>query len=434
MAEESQQHESGAAPGHPADLADRLQQLEPGEAVAELRRMSGELASKVLAEMDEDSAAAVAKILEPAEAGALLGRMPDDEAADITAALPRGRRKKLLSALAPSQSRRVEALLKYPEDSAGGLMSDKFIALPLDSTVGECLETLRRRGEEDVMLPSYLYVTEYGGKLAGVITIRDLVFRHADRKIGEIVRRDVKFVRANDDRETVARLFSQYHYLALPVLEADDRLVGIVQASQVINVVQDEATEDMQLMVGLSGEEHAYTPWNKAITRRLPWLLINLGTAFLAAAVVGLFEGTIAKWTTLAVFLPIIAGQGGNAGMQTLTVIIRAIALGELTGPAARKAFMKEVTLGLLNGIAIGIVVGVIGWFWKGSITLGVIVSVAMFLNMMAAALSGVLIPFFLRSVRIDPALASSIFLTTVTDVLGFFFFLGLGAVALQFI
>lgn len=431
MAEPNDQ-QPRALSDHPADIADRLQQLGPEEAAAELRQMPGELAAGVLAEMDEDSAAGIAKILGPDEAGVLLGRMADNEAADITAAMPRGRRRKVLAALDPAQSRRVAALMTYPEDSAGGLMSDTFIALPLESTIRDCLEMLRRRGEEDVALPSYLYVTDHAGRLAGVITLRDLVFRAADRKLGEILRRDVKFVRVTDDRETVARLFSQYHYLALPVLEADDRLAGIVQASQVINVVQDEATEDMQLMVGLSGEEHAYTPWRRAITRRLPWLLINLATAFLAAAVVGIFEDTIAKWTALAVFLPIIAGQGGNAGMQTLTVIIRAIALGELSGVAARQAFAKEVTLGLVNGLAIGLVVGVVGWFWKGSVMLGVIVSVAMFLNMMAAALSGVLIPFALRSLRIDPALASSIFLTTVTDVLGFFFFLGLGALALH--
>ena len=418
---------------HPADIADRLQQLTPDEAVSALRAMPHELAAHVLSEMDEDAAEAVAEKLEPVEAGALLGDMENDEAADIAAAFPRRKRKKILAQLDPAQSCRVEALLKYPEDSAGGIMSDAFIALPLDGTVGQCQELLRQRGEEDAALPSYLYVTDRDGKLAGVITMRDLIFRKPERLVSEILRRDVKSVRVSEDRETVARLFAQYHYLALPVLDTDNRLVGVVPADEAINVIQQEATEDMQLMVGLSGEEHAYTPWNKAISRRLPWLLINLATAFLAASVVGLFESTIAKWTTLAVFLPIIAGQGGNAGMQTLTVIIRAIALGELTGTDARRALVKEIMLGFLNGLAIGIVVGVIGYFWKGNVTLGVIISVAMFLNMMAAALSGVLIPHMLRAVKIDPALASSIFLTTVTDVAGFFFFLGLGALALHF-
>lgn len=419
---------------HPADIADRLQQLTPDEAVSALRAMPRERAADVLSEMDGDAAESVARRLAPAEAGALLGRMDDDEAADIASALPKRTRKKILAQLDPAQSRRVEALLKYPEDTAGGIMSDAFIALPVDGTIGQCQDLLRQRGEEAAALTSYLYVTERDGKLAGVITMRDLLFRKPERLVCEVLRREVKFVRVGDDREKVARLFAQYHYLALPVLESDDRLVGVVPADEAISVIQQEATEDMQLMVGLSGEEHAYTPWNKAISRRLPWLLINLATAFLAASVVGLFESTIARWTTLAVFLPIIAGQGGNAGIQTLTVIVRAIALGELTGDTARQTLFKEITLGLLNGIAIGIVVGVIGYFWKHSIMLGVIISVAMFLNMMAAALSGVLIPYMLRAVRIDPALASSIFLTTVTDVAGFFFFLGLGALALRLV
>lgn len=185
-------------------------------------------------------------------------------------------------------------------------------------------------------------------------------------------------------------------------------------------------------MVGLSGEEHASTPWPNSVKRRLPWLYINLGTAFLAAFVVGLFEHTIAQWTALAVFLPIVAGQGGNAGMQTLTVIIRDLALGELAPGDGRRALLKEILLGLLHGVAIGLVVGLIGWLWKGSLLLGVVAGAAMLLNQLAAAISGVLIPLGLRAFRLDPALASSIFLTTVTDVAGFFFFLGLATAGLK--
>jgi magnesium transporter len=182
----------------------------------------------------------------------------------------------------------------------------------------------------------------------------------------------------------------------------------------------------MQLMVGLSGEERALTPWHHSLRRRLPWLCVNLGTAFLAAAVVGLFEQTIASWTALAIFLPIVAGQGGNAGTQTLTVIIRDMALGELAAGEGRKALMKEFLLGLLNGTVIGLIVGLASYFWKGSFALGLVVAIAMVLNMMAAGVSGVLVPYTLRWLRVDPALASSIILTTVTDVAGFFFFLGL--------
>lgn len=183
-------------------------------------------------------------------------------------------------------------------------------------------------------------------------------------------------------------------------------------------------------MVGLSGEERTLTPWRQSMKRRLPWLCINLGTAFVAAAVVGMFEETIAAWTALAIFLPIVAGQGGNSGAQTLTVIIRDMALGEISKGDGRKALIKESFLGLLNGIVIGLIVAVISYIWKGSYLLGLVVGVAMVLNMVAAAVSGVLVPYTLRALRIDPALASSIIMTTVTDVAGFFFFLGLASLA----
>jgi magnesium transporter len=182
----------------------------------------------------------------------------------------------------------------------------------------------------------------------------------------------------------------------------------------------------MQLMVGLSGEERVRTPWTTSLARRLPWLCVNLGTAFLAGAVVGLFEKTIAAWSALAIFLPIIAGQGGNAAAQTLTVIIRDMALGELSPGDGRRALLKEVLLGLLNGLAIGLIVSLVSYLWKGSPVLGLVVGVAMLLNMLAAALAGVLAPYTLRALRIDPAMASTILVTTVTDVAGFFFFLGL--------
>ena len=246
--------------------------------------------------------------------------------------------------------------------------------------------------------------------------------------------RDVKFLWVDADQEEIARQFEHYHYMGLPVLERDRRLVGVVRASDVIEVAQAEATEDMQLMVGLSGEERALTPWQKSIGRRLPWLYVNLATAFLAAAVVNLFEGTIARWTVLAVFLPIVAGQGGNAGVQTLTVIIRDLALGEISMGDGRRALVKELMLGLMNGIAIGLVVGIGGYLWKGDWRLGTVVGVAMLLNMLAAALSGVLIPYGLKAMKVDPALASSIFLTTVTDVAGFFFFLGLAELGMRWL
>jgi magnesium transporter len=417
---------------HPADVADKLQRMPAEEALAALRELPEADAAAVLAELDEELRPRLIEGLSSPELAGIITQLDHNAAADVVSELPAERRPEVMAGLPTDEKRQVDTLLIYPPDTAGGIMSDQFIQIDVNQTVEQCLQMLQGSADESEGGISYLYVTDEAGRLVGIVSMRDLVFRGRQRTIGDIMNREVKHVAVDDDQEKIAQLFEHYHYLALPVLDRHGKLVGIVSARQVMDVMQEEATEDMQLMVGLSGEERALTPWQQSIKGRLPWLCINLATAFLAAAVVGVFEGTIAKWTALAVFLPIVAGQGGNAGVQTLTVIIREMALGEMTIGDGRKALIKEVILGVLNGIAIGILVGVIGWFWKGSIVLGVVVGVAMLLNMVAAALSGVLVPYTLKALRIDPALASSIMVTTVTDVAGFFFFLGLAAIALQ--
>lgn len=420
---------------HAADLADRLQRLDAEEGRALLRQLPADKAAAALAEVEEEKLPDLLVAFDAAQLAGILQRIAPDDAADLLQQLPPASRREALSILPVESADGLRALLRYPEDSAGGVMTNRFIALREDMAVEQVRELLRARAQEERTEDiAYLYVTDATQRLAGIVSLRDLVFRRAERRMGEIMNRDVKFVRADADQETVARQFEHYHYLGLPVLDADGKLVGVVKASDALEVAAKEATEDMQLMVGLSGEERALTPWQHSVKRRLPWLYINLATAFLAAFVVGLFEDTIAKWTALAIFLPIVAGQGGNAGMQTLTVIIRDLALGELAPGDGHRALVKEIILGLLNGLAIGIVVGLIGWWWKGSLTLGLVACAAMLLNQLAAAASGVLIPLGLKSLRLDPALASSIFLTTVTDVAGFFFFLGLATAGLKWL
>ena len=413
---------------HPADIADRLEQLSTEDAVAHLRSLPTETASEVLTELDEGVASDITAQLTSAELSDLLEELPHDEAADIAAELSPDQQYEVLSQLDPPESAKVSQLMRYSDDSAGGIMKDEFIALPAHITVAEGLDIIRQKGEEEFQGASYVYIVDDYQKLSGIVSIRDLVFRPSTRPLKDVMNTDVRHVRVDTDQEEVAHLFTQYHYMALPVVEIDGRLVGIVEAQQVIDVIREEATEDMQLMVGVSGEESAFTPWRRSLGKRTPWLYINLVTAFAAAAVVALFESTIAQWSALAVFLPIIAGQGGNSGMQALTVTIRSMALGELEGSAARRVLVKEVIMGLINGVLFGLTVGLLGFLWKGSFLLGLIVFLAMFLNMVAAAASGVLIPLALRSLKFDPALSSSIFLTTVTDVAGFFFFLGLAA------
>lgn len=418
---------------HAADLADHLQRLSTEEAGRVLGQLPPEQAAATLAEVDQEQVGGLVAAMEPATLAQFLQRMPPQDAVDVLQEAPPGLRREVLARLGAEQAGAVRTLLRYPEDTAGGIMANRFISLAEDMTIEQAREVLRRR-EADA--PSrdiaYLYVTGAEQRLVGIISLRDLVFRRPDRRLREIMNREVKAVRVEADQEELARQFEHYHYLGLPVLDAEGRLVGVVKANDALEIARKEATEDMQLMVGLSGEERVLTPWTKSLRRRLPWLLVNLGTAFAAAAVVGVFESTIAQWTALAIFLPIIAGQGGNAGMQTLTIIIRDLALGELPPGEGRRALGKELILGWANGLAIGLIVGLAGYLWKGSLALGLVAGAAMVLNQVAAALSGVLIPLGLRACRVDPALASSIFLTTVTDVAGFFFFLGLAALVLR--
>lgn len=416
---------------HPADLADQLERLPAQEAQQELRDLPTREGAAILAEIDDEARPAVLENLPPTEIANLVQELPHNEAADIISSLPADVQPAVLDKLSAIDRKQVSEILSYSPESAGGIMSDRFIALREDITIAEAQRALQGRADEPgAQQIAYMYVVDSAGHLKGILSIHDLVFRQPHRRISEIMKPDVKHVWVDDDQEKIAQLFEHYHYMALPVLDRSGKLLGLVQANQVVEVVRREATEDMQLMVGLSGEERALTPWPISMKRRLPWLCINLATAFLAAAVVGMFEETIAAWTALAIFLPIVAGQGGNAGAQTLTVIIRDMALGEISKGDGRKALIKETFLGFINGIVIGLIVGVISYLWKGSYTLGVVVAIAMVLNMVAAGLSGVLVPYTLRALRIDPALASSIIMTTVTDVAGFFFFLGLAALA----
>jgi magnesium transporter len=266
----------------------------------------------------------------------------------------------------------------------------------------------------------------------GVVALRDLVFNAGDIRVAAIMNREVRFLHAHDDQEQISQKIQHYRYLGFPVVDESQRLVGIVRLRDAIRVAQSEATEDMQLMVGLSGEERIWTPWKHSIAKRLPWLSVNLGTALGAAAVVSFFEDTIARWTALVAFLPLICAVAGNAGNQALTVIIRSLALGEVAHGDSMRALRKELLIGAANGVALALAIGLIAFGWKQSVLLGVVAGSAMLLNQMIGALAGVAIPFGLKRCGIDPALASSIFVTALTDTMGFLVFLGTATVAMR--
>ena len=417
---------------HPSDLADRLERLPLDTAREILQQLPPSQGALILSELEAPKSANLLEEFTAAQIVSWLRFLPPHMIADLVLALPPGRRTEVLTALPPEQSRETTALLRYSPDSAGGIMDNRFIALRSDKTVEESLAALRASSEKRVDDVLYIYVTDDADRLVGVVALRDLVFAPVDRRISEIMNRGVRFLRVDDDQEEIARQIQHYQFLGLPVVDEQQRLVGIVKVRDAIRVAQVEATEDMQLMVGLSGEERIWTPWRHSIAKRLPWLGVNLITALGAATVVSIFENTVSRWTALVAFLPLICAVAGNAGNQALTVIIRSLALGEVAPGDALRALRKELFIGAANGLVLALAIGLIAFAWKGSVLLGIVAGSAMLLNQIIGALSGVVIPFALKWFKVDPALASSILVTALTDTMGFLVFLGTATLAMR--
>jgi magnesium transporter len=313
---------------------------------------------------------------------------------------------------------------------AGDLVYAPALSFPKHATAQQVIDALRmmRPGDESVY---YLFVTGAEDRLVGVVSLRQVVTAAPDTRLEAIMSREVVSLPADMAPEEQAHILGDSGFLALPVVDAGGRLVGSLDATELLDTVEDEATEDMYRLAGVSGDEELERPIARAARDRVFWLMINMATAFLAAAVVSGFEHVIAQAAVLAAFMPVVAGQGGNAGTQTLTFIVRSLALGEVSFRNARRTLLRELLIGVCNGVTIGALVGLLGWLWQDSVGLGLIVGVAMLGNLILASLAGVLVPLGLKALRIDPALASSIFVTTVTDVCGFALFLGLATLAL---
>jgi len=404
----------------PADIAQVLDELAPEQATELIHRLYlRHAAAEPLGEMDPEASAELVRALDPSEASEILARMDPDDAVDLLMELPDDLQRELLSRLSASDAQVLSALLSYPPDTAGGLMSPEVVALSRSMTVGEAIDLLRRRAQEAETI-YYAYAVDDAGRLEGVVSLRDLALSPPQRSVGDLVVRDAVTVPIDADAEDVARMFDKYDFLALPVIDSDRRLLGIITVDDVIDVIRDEATEDIYGMAGVPSEERVDTTWWESLRMRLPWLYVRLATAIVAAVVVGLFEATIAKVAALAVLMGVIAGQGGSAGMQTVTIITRGMALGELDRRRGRRLLGKELLLGAVNGALIGATIGLIAFLWKGDAMIGIAAFAAMLLNMIIAGISGVVIPLAVQGVGKDPALASGIFLTTITDMLGF--------------
>jgi magnesium transporter len=418
---------------HPADLAQVFGELADKDrqsAFSLLVERNSRLAMEALSELGPEGGAALLAGRSAEEIGKLLQELPSDDAAAIIDYLPEDVSASVLELMQKRPGGDVGELLEYPEQTAGRIMNPRVFALAEDMTASESITALQ--GSRDVEMVFYLYVIDARRHLVGVVSLRRLLLVPPGTPLKRIMTTDLISARVDTDQEEVARQVASYNLLAIPVVDEENKLAGVITVDDVIDVIKDEATEDVYRLAGVTGDDRVFTRPIESLRKRLPWLQVNLVTAFIAASVVALFEGTIGRWSALAVFMPVVAGMGGNAATQTLTVIVRGIALGELTWANTRKALLKEAAVGIANGVGCGVVAGLVVWIWKGSPALGVIIGAAMIINMFVAATAGTLIPLALRALKVDPALASSVFITTLTDVFGFLSFLGLGTLVLR--
>ncbi|MGC8885602.1 MAG: magnesium transporter [Verrucomicrobiia bacterium] len=413
---------------HPSEIAQKLKEKRLEEISAVLEKLSEEKAAATLIEMT-DLMSGVLERISDEKLVKIMSKVSPETSADLLGCLSKTRKSALISRLPTGIAEQIVALLKYSPNTAGGIMSGRFVKLNLNETIGESVNRIRSKKEWTPGDIGYLYVTDDSGRLVGIAQVHDVLFGDPNTPIKDIVKRDVKYLRTDSTIEEIEYMFSHYRYLGLPVVDELGRIVGIVKSGDVVNIVEREATRDMQLMVGLSGIERIRTPWKISIKQRLPWLYFNLATSFVAAIALGLFENTLGRWIALAVFLPVILSQGANAGLQTLTIIVRELALGEMLKGDDVKALRKELLIGILCGVATGIVVGVAGYFWKGTVMIGIVAGSAIVLTQIVAGMSGVLIPILLKALKIDPALAASILLTTITDVAGIIIFFGIATI-----
>ena len=417
-----------------ADAADTLEALSDSDAAQVLGKMGVESAAEALAEMVRPLAAGVLSdmVSDNIEfAGAMLESMAPDDATDLLQELNRIERETLLSELSPVPAQALRELLYYDEESAGGMMTTEFLAVREEMTVGEATEAIRRSAIDENT--QFTFVTDWEGRLRGTLNLRRLLIAGSEESISTICDREVEAIPPELDREEVATEFEKYDFLVLPVVDEDDRLLGVVEVDDVIESIRAESTEDAQRMVGAGKEEAVYSSAAEKLRGRFPWLFVNLVTSSIAAIIVLQFEGLIGEIAILAVLMPVIANQAGNAGQQSLAVTLRGIVLDQIRPSRAFPLVLREALVGAINGVIggliVGVVIGIIGsLFGEASWRLGVVAGLSMTAALAIGTLTGSSLPLLMRRLGFDPATASTIFLTMVTDSMSFFVFLGLAS------
>ena len=410
---------------HQADVGDLIEALDPELRPRLVKLMGHDFDFSALTEVDDTVREEILDELPPAAVAEGVRELDSDDAVAILADLPKEEQTEILEQLPPPERVALARSLFYPENSAGRRMQTEFTAVPPGWTVGRTIDYQRETSD----LPDRfweIYVVDPAGRLQGTVALDRLLRTKRPVPIAGLIDEELHPVRVTDDQEDVARLFEHYDLVATPVVDGADRLVGVVTFDDIVDVIEQEAEEDIRALGGVGREEELSDPVLFVARGRFNWLLVNLATAFLASSVLGLFEGELQKMVALAVLAPIVASQGGNAATQTMTVAVRALATHELSSANVARLVLREVLVGLVNGLAFAVITGVAAAAWFKVPDLGVVIGLAMICNLLAGALGGILVPLALHRFHADPAISSGVFVTTVTDVVGFFSFLGI--------
>lgn len=417
----------------PIDLAEEIEELEDSQLEYLCSHIDDEKLAEILEESDEELQIDIIDCLDNKRVLSLFNYMPKDNIVDILGELPIGKRKNLIHLMKSDDKKVIEQLLGYEEDSAGGLMTTEYIALSSHLTVMNALIKIKEIAPKTEVIDT-IFILNSKKQLVGIVDLRDILSSNEDVKLYTIMNDQIISVHPETDQEEVSLLVSKYDLTTIPVVNHNSALLGIITVDDIIDVIQEEHTEDMLQMHGVSKEESLDSTLFESIQMRLPWLIVNLATAFFASFVIKMFEGTIEQIVALSATMTIVTGMGGNAGSQTLSIMIRNIALGEVHFKDCWPALRKEICVGLINGFITGVITGVIVYVLYDNFYLGIIICIAMIGNLIISGIFGFVIPVALKAMHLDPALASSIFLTTATDILGFFIFLELANLFLPYL
>lgn len=414
---------------HPRDLADVIELLSPEHRVALIQALGPAFNYEVLSEIDHSVRDQLSEALPNELLAKAVTELDTDDAAYLIENLEQEDRDEILAQLPKGERAVLERQLDYPEESAGRLMQSDFVAVAPYWTIDQVIEHAR---ESDDLPDSFseIFVVDPAFRVLGSVGVSKLLRTKKDVAVSDIMESDLDVVLATADQEEVARQFERYDLISAPVVDENGKLVGVITVDDIVEVIQDEADEDMRALGGVGDESIGDTVIETAKSR-VPWLIINLGTAVLASFVIGMFDATIQQMVALAVLMPVVASMGGNAGTQTMTVTVRALATNKLGATNAPRIISRETLVGLLNGLVLSTIMGFIVFVWFGSGKLGAVIGMAMVVNLLAAALAGILIPLALNRLKLDPAPASGVFVTMVTDCVGFFAFLGLASLIL---